>query len=135
MPGAPSDRTPEPTAQIEQAAYWLMYKAGVPYMHRRFVNLYLNGRKRAKVYEDTQRPNRDLVEQWYPNGDGELFKIQMWKEMSNPKRSQNYQYQSHPAVLAGDQDAKGIQPWYYRLSWSPRASPGARPPPGDFGVV
>jgi hypothetical protein len=125
MPGAPSDRTPEPTAQIEQAAYWLMYKAGVPYMHRRFVNLYLNGRKRAKVYEDTQRPNRDLVEQWYPNGDGELFKIQMWKEMSNPKRSQNYQYQSHPAVLDGDQDAKGIQPWYYRLSWSPRAYNGS----------
>lgn len=125
MPGAPSDRTPEPTAQIEQAAYWLMYKAGVPYMHRRFVNLYLNGRKRAKVYEDTQRPNRDLVEQWYPNGDGELFKIQMWKEMSNPKRSQNYQYQSHPAVLDGDQDAKGIQPWYYRLSWSPRAYDGS----------
>ena len=125
MPGAPSDRTPEPTAQIEQAAYWLMYKAGVPYMHRRFVNLYLNGRKRAKVYEDTQRPNRDLVEQWYPNGDGELFKIQMWKEMSNPKRSQNYQYQSHPAVLDGDQDANGIQPWYYRLSWSPRAYDGS----------
>ena len=64
-----------------------MHKAGVPYMHRRFVNLYINGRKRAKVYEDTQRPNREIVRQWYTNdGDGNLFKIQMWKEMSNPER-------------------------------------------------
>ena len=125
MPGAPSDRTPEPTAQIEQSAYWLMYKAGVPYMHRRFVNLYINGRKRAKVYEDTQRPNREIVRQWYPNGEGELFKIQMWKEMSNPKRTGTYQYQSHPAVLSGKQDANGIQPWYYRLSWAPRAYDGS----------
>ena len=126
MPGAPSDRTPESTAQIEQSAYWLMYKAGVPYMHRRFVNLYINGRKRAKVYEDTQRPNRDIVRQWYPNdGDGNLFKIQMWKEMSNPERSGTYQYQSHPAVLSGEQDANGIQPWYYRLSWAPRAYEGS----------
>ena len=125
MPGAPSEGTPEPTAQIEQSAYWLMYKSGVPYMHRRFVNLYINGRKRAKVYEDTQRPNRDIVQQWYPNGEGELFKIQMWKEMSNPNRRGTYQYQSHPAVLSGEQDANEIQPWYYRLSWAPRAYDGS----------
>jgi len=125
MPGAPSDGSPEPTAQIEQSAYWLMYKSGVPYMHRRFVNLYINGRKRAKVYEDTQRPNRDIVQQWYPNGEGELFKIQMWKEMSNPHRRGTYQYQSHPAVLSGEQDTNEIQPWYYRLSWAPRAYDGS----------
>ena len=120
-PTPPVSVPPEPTAQIEQSAYWLMHKAGVPYMHRRFVNLYINGRKRAKVYEDTQRPNREIVRQWYPNdGDGNLFKIQMWKEMSNPERSGTYQYQSHPAVLSGEQDANGIQPWYYRLSWAPR---------------
>ena len=86
MPGAPSDRVPEPTAQIEQAAFWLMYKAGVTTIHRRYVNLYINGRKRAKVYEDTQRPNRDLVRQWYPTAGGELYKIQMWKELTNPKK-------------------------------------------------
>ena len=125
MPGAPSDRVPEPTAQIEQAAFWLMYKAGVTTIHRRYVNLYVNGRKRAKVYEDTQRPNRDLVRQWYPAAGGELYKIQMWKELTNPKRSQNYQYESHPAFLGGNQDKNGIQPWYYRLSWSPRAYDGS----------
>ena len=125
MPGAPSDRVPEPTAQIEQAAFWLMYKAGVTTIHRRFINLYVNGRKRAKVYEDTQRPNRDLVQQWYPTAGGELYKIQMWKELTNPKRSQNYQYESIPAFLGGNQDKNGIQPWYYRLSWSPRAYDGS----------
>ena len=125
MPGAPSDRIPEPTAQIEQAAFWLMYKAGVTTIHRRYINLYVNGRKRAKVYEDTQRPNRDLVQQWYPTAGGELYKIQMWKELTNPKRSQNYQYESIPAFLGGNQDKNGIQPWYYRLSWSPRAYDGS----------
>ena len=91
MPGA-GDRTPESTAQIEQSAYWLMYKAGVPTCIG-VLNLYINGRKRAKVYEDTQRPNRDIVRQWYPNdGDGNLFKIQMWKEMSNPERGGTCQY-------------------------------------------
>ena len=125
MPGAPSDRIPEPTAQIEQAAFWLMYKAGVTTIHRRYINLYVNGRKRAKVYEDTQRPNRDLVQQWYPAAGGELYKIQMWKELTNPKRSQNYQYESIPAFLGGNQDKNGIQPWYYRLSWSPRAYDGS----------
>ena len=34
----------------------------------------------------------------------------MWKEMSNPERGGTYQYQSHPAVLSGEQDANGIQP-------------------------
>ena len=49
----------------------------------------------------------------------------MWKELTNPKRSQNYQYESHPAFLGGNQDKNGIQPWYYRLSWSPRAYDGS----------
>jgi len=125
LPGAPSDGTPEPTAQIEQAAFWLMYKAGVTAIHRRYVNLYVNGRKRAKVYEDTQRPNRDLIQQWYPAAGGELYKIQMWKELTSPNRSQSYQYEAHPAFLSGNQDKNGIQPWYYRLSWSPRAYDGS----------
>ena len=67
--------------QREQTAYWLAYQLGLPYTHRRHVNVILNGARRGQLLEDGQQPNRDMADQWYPDGEGgNLHKIQLWFE-------------------------------------------------------
>lgn len=72
------------TGQNEQNAYWMINQMGLPFLNRRSVNVYVNGFKRGRIYEDTQRPNGDFDEQWYPNGSpGDLYKIGFWQEFSD----------------------------------------------------
>ena len=67
--------------QREQTAYWIAYQIGLPYTHRRHVNVILNGVRRGQLMEDGQQPNRDMADQWFPNGEGgNLHKIQLWFE-------------------------------------------------------
>jgi hypothetical protein len=67
--------------QREQTAYWLGYQLGLPYTHRRHVNVIINGVRRGQLLEDGQQPNRDMADQWYPEGEGgNLHKIQLWFE-------------------------------------------------------
>lgn len=67
--------------QREQTAYWLAYELGLPYTHRRHVNVIINGVRRGALLEDGQQPNRDMADQWYPEGaGGNLHKIQLWFE-------------------------------------------------------
>src|SRR5205085_308220 len=45
------------SAQREQDAFWMARKLGTPYNHRRYVNMFVNGLRRGKIYEDAQQPN------------------------------------------------------------------------------
>ncbi len=72
------------TAQQEKHAYWIAEQLGLPFCHRRPVQLYVNGVRRGQVYDDAQQPTRDYVEQWFPDDSaGELRKIQLWFEFDN----------------------------------------------------
>ncbi|MHB9008559.1 MAG: lamin tail domain-containing protein, partial [Limisphaerales bacterium] len=71
----------DPALQMEQVAYWIADQLRLPTSHRRFVHLYVNGVKRGTVYEDSQQPNSDVVEQYFPDDvDGDLYKIDDWFE-------------------------------------------------------
>ena len=64
-----------------QTSYWVGASLGLPFNYQRYVHFYLNGTKRAFIMQDTQKPDRDSVEEWFPDeADGELFKIQIWRE-------------------------------------------------------
>ncbi|HWN96235.1 MAG TPA: lamin tail domain-containing protein, partial [Methylomirabilota bacterium] len=75
----------------EQTAYWVARKAGMPYLYRRFVAMYVNGTRKAggnagpdALMEDTQRPGGELIDEFFPDEtDGRLFKLQPWFEFDD----------------------------------------------------
>ena len=114
--------TPDTTAQNEQFNYWLASQLGLPFNHRRYVTVIVNGVRRGSVMEDTQRPNSDMLRQWFPgDSDGELFKTQIRYEGNDS---------STDLVLAATEEAT-LQPLTqtdgnlrrasYRWNWSPQA--------------
>lgn len=72
------------TLQAEQQAYWIAGKMGLPICYRRSVHLFVNGVRRGMLFEDAQQPNRDFVEEWYPeDSKGDLHKVQLWFEFDD----------------------------------------------------
>lgn len=77
------------TLQKEQTAYWLAYEIGCPLTYRRHLNLFVNGLRRGStLVEDSQRPDGDLTEEWYPDhANGDLYKMQFWYEYDDAATS------------------------------------------------
>ncbi|PYJ97404.1 MAG: hypothetical protein DME23_15695, partial [Verrucomicrobia bacterium] len=70
--------------QREQTAYWIANQIGLPYCYRRHINLFVNGVRRAEMFEDVQQPNGDLTDEFYPDGaNGDLHKVQLWIEFDD----------------------------------------------------
>lgn len=80
------------TGQREQVANWIAAQMGLPHNYRRFIHLVVNGRTAAQreelypegtqVFEDTQRPDADAIEQWWPDSpDGHLYQFDDWNEL------------------------------------------------------
>lgn len=120
------------TAQQEPMAYWIARELGIPFNHRRFVRLHVNGTTettRGSIYEDAQQVNSDLVASWAPDATGgDLFKIEQWFEFAESAspysvgapRLENY------TTTGGAKKAAR-----YRWSWMPRAV-GDEGSPNDF---
>ncbi|MEY2410059.1 MAG: hypothetical protein QOF48_2729 [Verrucomicrobiota bacterium] len=72
------------TAQAEIHAYWLGAQFGLPFLYCRPVFVFVNGARRATVYNDMQQPNGDFIDQWFPDDNqGELHKIQLGFEFGD----------------------------------------------------
>ena len=71
------------SGQAQEEAYWIASELEIPHNYRRFVHLFVNGVKRGVIYEDSQRPNSDLVEEFFPEDPGgDLFKMEAWVEFT-----------------------------------------------------
>ena len=105
--------------QREQTAYWIAYQLGLPYTHRRHVNVIVNGVRRGSLMEDSQQPNRDMADQWYPEGeDGNLHKIQLWFEFDGAASG----FSAVGASLGNWTTTGGIKKLArYRWNWAARA--------------
>ncbi len=77
----------DPSLMREQIAYYLTRKLGLPYLHRRFVAMYVNGTRKGgadRLQEDTQRPGGELIDEFFPDEtEGRLFKLQPWFEFDD----------------------------------------------------
>ena len=72
------------TFVLEPIANWMADQLGLPYDHRRFVNLFVNGVQRGSIYYDSQQPGSDVVEEWFSDDTGgDLFKINDWFEFND----------------------------------------------------
>ena len=117
LTGAPDD-----TAQHEQFSYWLASQLGLPFNYRRYVSVIVNGVRRGTVMEDTQRPNSDMLRQWFPGDSaGELFKIQLRYE-SNDAATNSLLWGLLPATLERRSNPDGsLRTSAYRWHWTPQA--------------
>ena len=70
------------TGQREQVSFWIARRLGLPYVERRFVNLFVNGARRGLIMDDAQTQNGDMVqERFSDDAGGDLFKSTIWWEV------------------------------------------------------
>ncbi|HOW64014.1 MAG TPA: lamin tail domain-containing protein, partial [Verrucomicrobiota bacterium] len=107
------------TAQREQVAFWMLNQMGLPYLHRRYVHVYVNGQRRSTIYEDCQQPNSDVIQEWFSNDPaGQLFKIEDWFEFDDAGSGFN----SVDATLQRFTTTGGLlNTARYRWNWRKRA--------------
>lgn len=105
--------------QMEQVAYWIAEELRIPSNHRRFVHLYVNGARRGTIYEDSQQPNSDMVEQYFPDDtDGDLYKIDDWFEFDNGAANFVNTDATLQLFTSADDEKKVAR---YRWNWRKRA--------------
>jgi regulation of enolase protein 1 (concanavalin A-like superfamily) len=69
------------TLQREKASFWIADQLDLPSSHQAYLFLYVNGLRRGSVYTDSQQPNSDYIDSWFPSDqNGEIFKIDDWFE-------------------------------------------------------
>ena len=113
--------SPDSTLQREQFSYWMADQLDLPFNYRRYVTVFVNGTKRNTVMEDTQRPNQDMVQQWFPNDpDGDLHKIQLRYESDDLARTTTTGLKSASLELRTNPD-ESLQIAAYRWNWAPRS--------------
>jgi hypothetical protein len=107
------------TLQTEQQAYWLAGQMGLPVCYHRSIHLFINGNRRGALYEDSQQPNNEFVQQYYPDDpDGDLHKIQLWFEFDDAASGFSAAGASLSRYLTTG-GARKLTP--YRWNWAKRA--------------
>ncbi|VGO11732.1 hypothetical protein PDESU_00278 [Pontiella desulfatans] len=116
------------TMTREQAGFWAARKLKLPWLYRRYVNVYVNGvaRKAGWLMEDTQVPGSEFIEQYWRNdADGNLHKANFWWEYSNVATSTNgvlnNQRQRGTELLPYANAEGNLHAPRYRWTWGARA--------------
>ncbi|HXJ76774.1 MAG TPA: lamin tail domain-containing protein, partial [Candidatus Dormibacteraeota bacterium] len=119
-PGLTGGDPVDATLQEEQTSYWIAGTLGLPFNYQRYVHFYVNGTRRAALMQDTQKPDRDSVRQWFPGeDDGELFKVQIWREYDAAVNNTT----SIGATLGNFTTVGGVKKTArYRWAWTPRGA-------------
>jgi hypothetical protein len=91
--GNPSGNDSSDTSGMaEQCSYEIFKGAGLVFNYRRYMHLFVNGNQRSIsgniagnfIMEDSQQPNGDMIEQWFPDdSEGQLYKIEDWFEFND----------------------------------------------------
>ena len=110
-------------AQAEQTAFWMADQLGLNYVYRRFVNLFVNGVRRANIYEDSTQPSGAYVKEWFADdSDGALYKIDDWFEFDdNANKEGNVDATLQKFTTTGG--ARKLA--RYRWNWRKRALAGS----------
>ncbi len=124
------DPNPRPSfAQHEQVAYWLARELDLPYCHRRYVNAFFNGNLRT-VFEDTQQPAGDLVEEFFPDDpEADLYKVEVWWGTADYPEGEGFHEDPPLAQYQRDTDKNLAR---YRWTFQKRAAVGW---PSDYHNV
>lgn len=118
----------------EQTIWWMARKLGLPSIHRRFCRLILNGTQRQTVFEDTQQPNGEWIDEYWPDDDeGKLHKAQDWIEYADDGATFGTTLR---AMLAKATTTAGVHKnARYRYQWAARSIQGSANDWGDFDAL
>src|SRR5690606_25673401 len=90
------------------------------YNYRRHVRVVVNGLYRGTIYDDTQQPNGEMLDEYFPDDvNGQLRKIESWFEFANDGQTHGSVYATLTRVNKSDGE---IDPKRYRWNWRPRAT-------------
>jgi hypothetical protein len=116
------------TMTREQAGFWTARKLKLPWLYRRYVNVFVNGvaRKTGFLMEDTQVPGSDFIEQYWPDdADGNLHKANFWWEYSDLATATgtelSKQKNAGTELLPYYNSEGQLHAPHYRWNWGPRA--------------
>ena len=110
----------DPTAQREQAAFWMLGQLGAPTLYRRHINLLVNGASAGLLYEDAQQPSSDILDEWFSDDDnGDLHKIEDWFEFDNSGDAKLFNVDATLQNFTTTGGAKKLA--RYRWNWRKRA--------------
>ena len=104
----------------EQTIWWIARKLGLQSIHRRFCRVWINGVQRQTVFEDTQQPNGDWIDEYWPgDNDGSLHKAQDWIEYADDGTSFGTTLRAHmtKATTTGGVHKNAR----YRYQWAHRS--------------
>jgi hypothetical protein len=110
----------ETTTQSDIMSTWIGRKLGQQYNHVRYINMMINGVHHGEVYLDTQQPNSEMLDEYFPNdSEGEFRKIEDWFEFDLLKRDFDYV----TATMERFNDSNGdLDVKRYRWNWRPRVT-------------
>ena len=118
-PGLTGGDPVDQTGQREVTCYGMAGALDLPFNYQRFVHFFVNGVRRSFIMEDTQKPDGDMLKQWFPDdSNGRLFKVQIWTELNDAGTSTTT---TSPATLANFMTDGEKKTSRYRWSWTPRA--------------
>ena len=110
------------TLQREELAFHLANRFDLPFSHKRYVNFWVNGVARGVICAETQQPNSDYVEAWFPDDDrGELFKIDDWFEFNDVGLFESWNNATLEPFLTVGGAKKQAR---YRWNWEKKANHG-----------
>lgn len=108
------------SAQREQAAFWIGSRIHMPVLHRRHVFFFENGARKQTVYEDTEEPNGQWADRWWPDGqDGDLYKIEDWFEFDDG--GSNFTFSRDATLQPFTTTGGAYKLARYRWAWRKRA--------------
>ena len=88
-PGNPSLTTvSDLSAVAEHTVFKVFEDMRLPHNRRRYIHWFINGSQRSTteqiqgnfIFEDVQQPSSDMIDQFFPGGGGQLFKVDDWFE-------------------------------------------------------
>ena len=107
------------SAQVDLTGNWIARKLGQQYNHRRHVNVLVNGTKRGTIYDDTQQPNSEMLDEYFQGEKTDLRKIESWFEFADNAQDQGSVY---AGLERANRSVGGIDSKRYRWNWRPRAT-------------
>lgn len=109
------------TNQREQLMFWMCEQMDLPHLHRRFVNLYFNGVRRGVINDDVQRPNQDVLNEFYRSDNGgRLIKSNNYVEVNDAGTARLDPMQGN--FLTHYNSGGQHKLVRYRWNWQPRAT-------------
>ncbi len=118
----------------EQTAWWIARKMALPSLHRRFCRVFVNGVQRQTVFEDTQQPGGEMIDEYWPgDNDGHLHKAQDWIEFADNGTTFQTDLRAHLTKRATTGGAHKLAS--YRYQWSARSVEGSANDWSDFTTL